>query len=328
MSLHSLTHFIELSVIPAVHLRQIVANAHKRKAARKGLPKGLPDQDNPLHGYILACLFQKSSTRTRFSFEVGMQQLGGSSIIGGMHDLQLKRGETLLDTAQVLQRYADALMIRANNHSEIIELTQNVKIPVINGLTDYNHPCQILADIMTMQEAYNTNHCQNLHIAWLGEGNNVTMSLINACTSFGYKLALACPQGYGLPSLPIKQAQEKGAQISIHTSPQEACKNADIVMTDTWFSMGVEKKAQEQTAQTNKHAHFAPYQVDVKMMAHAKPKAFFMHCLPAHRGDEVSAEVIDSPQSIVFEQAENRLHIQKEILLYCLQENYVKMHDE
>ncbi|MCF6220953.1 MAG: ornithine carbamoyltransferase [Robiginitomaculum sp.] len=302
-------HFLDLADIPAEELREILDEAHRCKKAREGLPKGAVDSDAPLSGHILAMLFEKSSTRTRFSFEVGMAQLGGSSITTSADDMQLGRGESIEDTAKVLSRFVDAIMLRANDHSALIALAQNATVPVINGLTDYNHPCQIMADLMTLEEQ--GRDLKDLRLCWVGDGNNVAMSFINAASKFGYKLAVSTPDGYGPSGQMVERARAEGAHIDLIQDPLKACANADVVIADTWVSMGdkdIDKRM----------ADLGDWQVNEALMNVAANDALFLHCLPAHRGEEVSAAIIDGPSSVVFDEAENRLHAQKAILKWCL----------
>ena len=297
-------HFLDLSMIDAASLRLILAKAAELKALRtKGQMPPL------LAGKKLAMIFEKNSTRTRVSFEVAMMELGGHALSFNGNELQLGRGETVADTAKVLSRYIDAIMLRCHSHDKLVELAENADVSVINGLTEFSHPCQILADILTFEE-----YCGSIKgktIAWVGDGNNVAQSWIHAAALFGFALKLACPaQLNPLPEV-VEWARKNGAIVEIMQSPQEAVKNADCVTTDTWVSMG-DPDPEAQIAM------LAPYQVNEALMALASPKALFLHCLPAHRGEEVTAGVIDGPQSKVFDEAENRLHIQKAIILWCL----------
>lgn len=302
-------NFISLSDISDNQLRAILDEAHRRKSARAGISKGAADADAPLNGYTLAMLFEKSSTRTRFSFDMAMRQLGGSSITATSSDMQLGRGETVEDTAQVLSRYVDAIMLRANSHGALETLAHNASVPVINGLTDYNHPCQIMADLQTLEER--GRDLKNLRICWAGDGNNVAMSFVNAASAFGYHLTLACPEKYALAGQDIERARACGAQIDVTDNLSAGAKDADVVIADTFVSMGDEDAEQ-------RLSDLMPYQVTDVIMSAARNDALFLHCLPAHRGEEVSASVIDGPNSAVFDEAENRLHAQKAILLWAL----------
>jgi ornithine carbamoyltransferase len=265
--------------------------------------------DRPLEGKMLAMIFEKPSTRTRVSFEVAMRQLGGDTIVIGAADSQLGRGETMADTARVLSRYVDAIMMRTNHAEKLADLARHATVPVINGLTDSSHPCQIMADVMTLQEK--KGPVADTVVAWSGDGNNVAVSWVHAAVRFGFDLRLACPEALPPPSAVLDWAQREGGRVHLTHEPDEAVAGADCVVTDTWVSMGVE-------ANISRHNLLAPYRVDESLMAKAKPDAIFMHCLPAKRGEEVTAAVIDGPQSVVWDEAENRLHVQKGILAWCL----------
>lgn len=300
-------HFIDIDAIEASVLRQIVDNAHAMKRAGKRVPKhlapsGIADQ-------ILLMIFEKPSTRTRVSFDVAMRQLGGQTIALNHADLQTGRGESASDTAKVLSRYGDAIMIRAHSHDRIMELADNATVPVINGLTDRSHPCQIIADIMTFEE-----RCGNIKgrkIAWVGDGNNVAVSWMQAAARFGFELRIACPAQLKPERDVIDWVAMEGGKVIITDDAADAVKGADCVVTDTWVSMG-------QSDESRRKQLLGPYAVDKDLMKRAAKDAIFMHCLPAYRGHEVSAEVIDGPQSVVFDEAENRLHAQKAILAWCL----------
>jgi ornithine carbamoyltransferase len=285
-------------------LRRIVESAGALKKERCG-----GQGAKPLDGKTLAMIFEKNSTRTRVSFEVGMVELGGHALVMNGNDLQLGRGETVADTARVLSRYVDAILLRCHSHEKLKELAANATVPVINGLTEFSHPCQILADILTFEE--NLGSIKGKTIAWVGDGNNVAQSWIQAAAIFGFTLRLACPkQLMPLPEV-VEWAKKSKGEVTLTEAPEEAVKDADAVITDTWVSMG-DPNAEAQMAMLN------PYQVNDALMAQAKKHAIFLHCLPAHRGEEVTAGVIDGPQSRVFDEAENRLHVQKAILLWCL----------
>lgn len=301
-------HFLSLADIPASELRSILDIAHRRKTARAGLPKGQPDADAPFTGHTLAMIFEKSSTRTRFSFDMAMRQLGGTSITATSNDMQLGRGETIEDTAKVLSRFVDGIMLRANSHDTLTGLARNASIPVINGLTDYNHPCQIMADLQTLEEG--GGDLSDMTLTWVGDGNNVAVSFVNAAAKFGYKLRVSCPKGYTLQGQTVEAARAAGAKIDIITDPHKACADTDVVIADTWVSMGDSDAEQRMK-------DLADYQVTSGLMEAAKRDAIFLHCLPAHRGEEVTALVIDGPQSKVFDEAENRLHAQKAIIEWC-----------
>jgi len=304
-------HFLDLHEIDASALRAMVDDARTRKDARAGLGQAARDADAPLAGKMLAMIFEKSSTRTRVSFDVGMRQLGGETIVLSAADMQLGRGETVADTARVLSRYVDAIMIRCGPHSTLTELAEHATVPVINGLTDDSHPCQVMADILTFEE--HVGPIKGRRIAYAGDGNNMVSSLIHAAGRFGFELDIACPETLRPDARALDWAAANGAQVRVTHDPAEAVAGADCVVTDTWLSMNDSDATRE-----GRHNQLAPYQVDEALMAAAKPDAVFMHCLPAHRGEEVTAAVMDGPQSIVFDEAENRLHAQKSILRWCL----------
>jgi ornithine carbamoyltransferase len=293
-------HFLDIDRHDTPELRGIIDLGFAYKNGRR---------DRPLEGKTLAMIFEKPSTRTRVSFEVAMRQLGGETIVLGTADSQLGRGETVADTARVLSRYVDAIMIRTNHAQKLTEMAEAATVPVINGLTDSSHPCQIMADVMTLQEK--KGPVANTVVAWAGDGNNVAASWVHAAVRFGFELRLACPEPLQPEPELIRWALDEGARVSLTIDPGEAVAGSDCVVTDTWVSMGAE-------ATVNRHNLLAPYRVDQGLMAQAKPDAIFMHCLPAHRGEEVTAEVIDGPQSVVWDEAENRLHAQKGILAWCL----------
>ena len=298
-------HFLDLSDAGTDALAAMLNDALARKAARQGWPKGLPDDDEPLRGRVLAMVFEKNSTRTRVSFDVAMRQLGGGAIVLDAGTTQLGRGETVADTARVLSRMADAIMLRTDDHAKIEELAHYATVPVINGLTDQSHPCQIMADLLTLLER--GKPLPGLELAWLGDGNNVLNSLIEAAGLFKFNVRAGVPQGYEPDAGFIERAQAAGATVTLTRDAAEAVRGADVVVTDTWVSMGQEHAH-------NKLAAMAPYQVDERLMAGAKRDAAFLHCLPAHRGEEVTDAVIDGPQSAVWDEAENRIHAQKSVL--------------
>jgi ornithine carbamoyltransferase len=313
-------HFISLADISAADLRAILDDAHTMKAARKGQSKGSLDPNAALRGETLAMIFEKPSTRTRFSFEQGMRQLGGTSIVAGANDMQLGRGESVADTARVLSRFVDAVMIRSNAHSTITEFAAHADVPVINGLSDHNHPCQIMADLMTLEEKFRTQDrgasLKGAKLAWIGDGNNVLASFVNAAPAFGFELRISSPEGYRLEENPktqglIEAAQDKQAIIHNGLSPDDAAAGADALITDCWVSMGDTDKEQRLAA-------LGPYQINAARMARANKDALFLHCLPAYRGQEMTAEVLEGPQSVVWDEAENRLHAQKAVVKWCL----------
>jgi ornithine carbamoyltransferase len=293
-------HFLDIDRYETADLKSILDLGLAYKNGRR---------DRPLEGKTLAMIFEKPSTRTRVSFEVAMHQLGGDAIILGTADSQLGRGETIADTARVLSRYVDAIMIRTNHHAKLDDLARYATVPVINGLTDSSHPCQIMGDVMTLQEKKGS--VADTVVAWSGDGNNVAVSWIHAAIRFGFALRLACPDSLPPPPAVMDWARREGGRVTLTREPEEAVAGADCVVADTWVSMGVE-------ASVNRHNLLAPYRVDEQLMAKAKPDAIFMHCLPAKRGEEVTAGVIDGPQSVVWDEAENRLHVQKGILAWCL----------
>lgn len=302
-------HFIDLWAIEAADLRAILDDAHSRKAARMGWPKGRPDRDAPAAGHTLAMIFEKNSTRTRFSFDAAMRQLGGSSTIANAGDMQLGRGESIEDTARVLSRMVDAVMIRANRHEDVEAFAAASDVPVINGLTDRSHPCQIMADLQTFEE--HRGPVAGKTIAWIGDGNNVCSSFIHAAPKFGFTLHIAAPKAYAPDLVDLARAREAQGRIEVTEDPRAAVAGADLVLADTWVSMGDTDKSERLSA-------LEPYQVNAGLMAAAKPQAAFMHCLPAHRGEEVTDEILDGPNSLVWDEAENRIHAQKAILAWCL----------
>ena len=293
-------HFLDLDQFGSDELHGILDLGFAYKHGRR---------DRPLAGKTLAMIFEKPSTRTRVSFEVAMRQLGGDTIFLDAADTQLGRGETAADTARVLSRYVDAIMIRTHQPGKLAELALHASVPVINGLTDTSHPCQLMADVMTLQEK--KGPVAGKIVAWSGDGNNVTASWVHAAVRFGFTLRIACPEELSPPQHLIDWAQREGGHVGLTHEPVEAVAGADCVVTDTWISMGVD-------ASVNRHNMLAPYRVDEHLMAHAKHDAIFMHCLPVKRGEEVTAGVIDGPQSVVWDEAENRLHAQKGILAWCL----------
>jgi len=304
-------HFLDLNEVSKESLRGIIDDARTRKQARAGKPKGFVDQDRPLEGRVLAMIFEKPSTRTRVSFDVGMRQLGGQAILLNGTEMQLGRGETVADTARVLSRYVDAIMIRTTSHDKLLELAEHATVPVINGLTDKSHPCQLMADVLTFEE--HKGPIKNRSVAWSGDGNNVAVSWAHAAAQFDFDLRVACPPELALPKDTVSWIAETKAPVKLTTDPYEAVADVDCVVADTWVSMG-----DPEDLIASRHNSLAPYQVDERLMAAAKKDAVFMHCLPAHRGEEMTAAVIDGPQSVVFDGAENRLHAQKSILTWCL----------
>ncbi len=294
-------HFLDLDRVSALELRRILDQAVQWKMTL--------DRAKPLAGKILAMVFEKPSTRTRLSFEVAITQLGGHAINMTSNDSQLSRGETVADTAKVLSRYVDAIMIRTNSAAKLEELAANATVPVINGLTDATHPCQVMADVMTLEE--HKGPVAGKIVAWSGDGNNVAASWIHAAARFGFELRLACPEGMHPAPNVLAWARRENARVSVTADPRDAAAGADCIVTDTWVSMGADPKRFRPDL-------LAAYRVDETLMSCAKRDAIFMHCLPAKRGEEVTAGVIDGPQSVVWDEAENRVHVQKAILAWCM----------
>ncbi len=303
----SVRHFVDLDLIEPAELRRIVAMAHAMKKAGKRTPKEF--RPKGIEDMTLVMIFEKPSTRTRLSFDIAMRQLGGQSIALNNNDLQTGRGEPVPDTAKVISRYADAIMLRTNKHATVTDFAAHSTVPVINGLTDLSHPCQIIADIVTFEEA--KGPIKGRKIAWLGDGNNVAASFMHAAVQFDFKLALACPPQLNPEKRVLDWVRAQGGDVTLTDDPIAAVKGSDCVVTDTWVSMGQDDAARRKQM-------LGPYAVDDAMMKRAAKDAVFMHCLPAYRGHEVSASVIDGPQSVVFDEAENRLHAQKAILAWCL----------
>jgi len=301
-------HFLDLSDAGGDALAAMINDALDRKAARRGWPKARPDADRPLDGHVLGMVFEKNSTRTRVSFDIAIRQLGGTPLVLDSATTQLGRGETIADTARVLSRMVDAIMVRTGDHAKIEEMARHATVPVINGLTDRSHPCQIVADLLTVVEQRKA--LPGLEVAWLGDGNNVLHSIIEAAGLMKFNVRVGTPRGYEPDGAFVEEARARGAAITLTHDPVEAVAGADVVVTDTWVSMGQEHAEA-------KLAAMAPFQVDAALMARAKPDARFLHCLPAHVGEEVSEAVFEGPQSVVFDEAENRIHAQKSILLWC-----------
>jgi ornithine carbamoyltransferase len=295
-----LRHFLDIAELDPGTLRSILDRAGELKSG---------DRDGLLAGKTLAMIFDKPSTRTRVSFEVAIKALGGDAVVLNSRDMQLGRGETIGDTARVLSRYVDAIMIRTDFHSKLLELAEAATVPVINGLTDFSHPCQIMADVMTFEE--HLGPIRGRSLAWVGDGNNVASSWVHAAQRFDFQLRLACPPELAPAPEVLAWAAERQARVHVVEDPHAAVAGADAVLADVWVSMG------DQDAERRRRL-LTPYRVDAALMAGAGPGALFMHCLPAHRGEEVTNEVIDGPRSVVFDQAENRLHAQKGILAWCL----------
>jgi ornithine carbamoyltransferase len=302
-------HFLDIADFDASVLTAMLSGGRAMKEARWGKARGEREAGLPLAGKLLAMIFARPSTRTRVSFDVAMRQLGGDTLMLSAHEMQIGRGETIADTARVLSRYVDAIMIRATSHQALMELAEHATVPVINGLTDASHPCQVMADLLTLEEKKGS--LRGLAVAWTGDSCNVANSWIHAAGKFGFAMRVASPETLA-PGRAIRDwARDNGVDLTVTHDPFQAVSGADCVVTDTWMSMNVEDS-------TNRHNLLKPYQVNGALMKNARPDAVFMHCLPAHRGEEVTGEVIDGPQSVVFDEAENRLHIQKSILLHCL----------
>jgi len=297
-------HFLDLDRLDSGTLRHILDLGVDIKNG-----DGANGDATPLAGRTLAMIFEKPSTRTRVSFEVGMRQMGGSVVVLGEQESQLKRGETIADTARVLSRYVDAIMIRTDHHARLAEMAENASVPVINGLTDESHPCQLMADVMTFEQ--HRGPIAGRVVAWSGDGNNVAQTWVQAAVQFGFTLRLACPEPLRPKARVIDWAQDQGGDVTLIDRAEDAVAGADLVVTDTWVSMGADEPS-------HRHNLLAPYRVDEALMAQAKPDALFMHCLPARRGEEVTDAVIDGPRSVVWDEAENRLHVQKGILAWCL----------
>ncbi|MGB1155545.1 MAG: ornithine carbamoyltransferase [Alphaproteobacteria bacterium] len=294
-------HFLDLKDVDATELRSIIQGAKTIKAARAA-----GSEKRPLAGKTLAMIFEKPSTRTRVSFECAIKQLGGEAVVLNANDMQIGRGESVHDTAKVLSRYVDAIMIRCFSHDMLLDLAEHATVPVINGLTDRSHPCQLMADVMTYEE--HKGDIAGSTLAWVGDGNNVAVSLMEAARQFGFHARIGTPPELTPPAESVAYA---GDAVTLTTSAEDAVRGADAVFADTWVSMG-------DTDAENRHNMLAPFQVNDALMAQADPKAIFMHCLPAHREEEVTSAVMDGPQSVVFDEAENRLHAQKAVLAWCM----------
>ena len=306
-----MSHFLDLDQVPADQLRAILDQSLVTKKARAGLPKLTPDAEQPLANRIVALIFEKPSTRTRISFDVGIRQMGGETMVLSGSELQLGHGETVADTARVLSRYVDAIMIRTFQHATLTELAENATVPVINGLTNRTHPCQIMADVMTFEE--HRGPIRGKRVVWCGDGNNVCASWIQGAAAFGYDLVFSGPETLDPDTGIVAAARDAGARVEIERDAEQAVRGAHAVVADTWLSMH-----DDVTARDRRHNQLKPYQVTADLMSRATPEAVFLHCLPAHREEEVTSDVFDGPQSVVFDEAENRLHVQKSILRWCL----------
>jgi ornithine carbamoyltransferase len=299
-----MNHFLDIHTTDPSALRHMIDEARRMKTARRDRPKGAPDDAQPLAGRMVALIFEKPSTRTRVSFDVGVRQMGGETLVLSGADMQLGHGETIADTARVMSRYVDLIMIRTFEEAVLHELAEYATIPVINGLTDSSHPCQIMADVMTYEE--HRGPIAGRKVVWSGDGNNVFASFAHAAKQFGFDLVFTGPE-------PLDPDPKLDGLYTISRDPHEAAEGADLIVTDTWVSMH-----DPQSARERRHNQLRPYQVNAALMARAKPDALFMHCLPAHRDDEATSEVMDGPHSVIFDEAENRLHAQKAIMRWCL----------
>ncbi len=304
-------HFLDINDTTPEDLRSMIDAARSIKEARAGLPKGMPDEDKPLDGHMVALIFEKPSTRTRVSFDVGVRQMGGQTMVLSGADMQLGHGETIADTARVLSRYVDLIMIRTFEEQTLLEMAEYATVPVINGLTNRTHPCQIMADILTFEE--HRGPIKGKKVVWSGDGNNVAASFIHAAGQFGFDFTFTGPQPLDPEMIFVEEARAKGVSVTIERDPMKAVEGADLVVTDTWVSMHDPASARER-----RHNQLRGYQVNDALMAAAKPDALFMHCLPAHRDDEATSSVMDGPNSVIFDEAENRLHAQKAIMRWCL----------
>jgi ornithine carbamoyltransferase len=306
-----MNHFLDIHRTDPAALRAILEQAGAMKSARAGRPKGTPDDSLPLAGRIVALIFEKPSTRTRISFDVGVRQMGGETMVLSGADMQLGHGETIADTARVLSRYVDLIMIRTFGEDILHEMAEHASVPVINGLTDTSHPCQIMADILTFEE--HRGPIAGKRVAWMGDGNNVAQSFLHAAASFGFDFTFSGPSQLDPPEALTGALRRAGRDIRIERDPDRAVADADLVVTDTWVSMG-----DAESSRQRRHNLLRPYQVNERLMTSAPEHALVMHCLPAHRGEEITDAVLDGPQSVVFDEAENRLHAQKAIMRWCL----------
>ncbi|WP_432450460.1 ornithine carbamoyltransferase [Aliiroseovarius marinus] len=306
-----MTHFLDINKTDTDDLKSIISEAHRIKTAREGKPKGALDDERPLDGHMVALIFEKPSTRTRVSFDVGVRQMGGQTMVLSGSEMQLGHGETVADTARVLSRYVDMIMIRTFEEATLLEMAEHADVPVINGLTNRSHPCQIMADILTYEE--HRGSIAGKKVVWAGDGNNVCASFLHAAGQFGFDVTFTGPEVLDPEAVFIEEARAKGANIEIVRDPVKAVQNADLLVADTWVSMHDAPSARER-----RHNLLRPYQINDELMGHAKPDALFMHCLPAHREEEVTNAVMDGPQSVIFDEAENRLHAQKAVMRWCL----------
>jgi ornithine carbamoyltransferase len=306
-----MNHFLDIHKTDAAALRGMIDTARAMKTARNGRPKGTRDDATPLAGRMVALIFEKPSTRTRVSFDVGVRQMGGETMVLSGKEMQLGHGETIADTARVLSRYVDLIMIRTFEEATLLEMAEHATVPVINGLTNRTHPCQIMADVMTYEE--HRGPIGGAHVVWAGDGNNVCASFIHAAGQFGFDFTFSGPETLDPEAKFLEFARARGARVRIERDPFRAVEGADLVVTDTWVSMHDPESAKER-----RHNQLRGYQVNEALMARAKPGALFMHCLPAHRNDEATSAVMDGPHSVIFDEAENRLHAQKAVMRWCL----------
>jgi ornithine carbamoyltransferase len=306
-----MNHFLDINATDPAELRGMIDAAKSMKDARNGRPKGAPDDEQPLKDHMVALIFEKPSTRTRVSFDVGVRQLGGQTMVLSGADMQLGHGETIADTARVLSRYVDLIMIRTFEEQTLLDMAEHASVPVINGLTNRTHPCQIMADILTYEE--HRGPIAGKKVVWCGDGNNVFASFAHAAGQFGFDLVFSGPSTLDPEMGFVEEARAKGVNVDIVRDPVAAVTGADLVVTDTWVSMH-----DPQSARERRHNQLRPYQVNEALMAHAKDDALFMHCLPAHRDDEATSAVMDGPHSVIFDEAENRLHAQKAVMRWCL----------
>ena len=306
-----MTHFLDIDKTNPVQLRSIIDTARRMKDARANYAKGALDSEQPLAGHMVALIFEKPSTRTRVSFDVGTRQMGGQTMVLSGADMQLGHGETIADTARVMSQYVDLIMIRTFEEATLLEMAEYASVPVINGLTNRTHPCQIMADIMTFEE--HRGPIKGKKVVWLGDGNNTFTSFVHAAGQFGFDLTFTGPEVLEPAQSLLDKVRSKGVNIEVRRDPHTAVKGADLVVTDTWVSMH-----DPQSARERRHNQLRGYQVNEDLMSQAKPDALFMHCLPAHRDDEATSQVMDGPQSVIFDEAENRLHAQKAIMRHCL----------
>jgi len=304
-------HFLDINKTAPADLTAMLAQGEAMKTARAGVPKGTPDAEQPLKNRMVALIFEKPSTRTRVSFDVGARQMGAQTMVLSGADMQMGHGETIADTARVLSRYVDMIMIRTFEEATLLELAEHASVPVINGLTNRSHPCQIMADMLTYQEK--RGPIRGKKVVWAGDGNNVCASFIHAAGQMGFDLTFTGPETLDPEPVFVEEARARGARIEIERDPMCAARDADLIVTDTWVSMH-----DAQSVRERRHNQLRPYQVTPALMAQARPDALFMHCLPAHREEEVTSSVMDGPQSVIFDEAENRLHAQKAVMRWCL----------